>query len=266
MSVYSSADLLAMLPVHVVVAFAVFARVGALMMTAPAFGDFTLSPRIRLVIALAVAAALAPAAAPSFPAALLNLDNPLALPALLIGEIAVGLFLGLIARAIAAALNVAGQIIALQMGLSLAQIFDPSQEIQGAIVGGFLAVLGTTMIFVTDLHHVLLTALRDSYFLFSPGAVMSGALPVGDMAEAMIDALSFAFSLGVRLAAPFIVFGLIFYAGAGVLNRLMPQAQVFFMLMPANLLLGLTLLMLTTGLMMTVFLSAFEERLSFFIR
>lgn len=266
MSVYSSADLLAALPVHVVVAFAVFARVGALMMTAPAFGDFTLSPRIRLVIALAVAAALAPAAASSFPAALLDLDNPLTLPALLIGEIAVGLFLGLIARAIAAALNVAGQIIALQMGLSLAQIFDPSQEIQGAIVGGFLAILGTTMIFVTDLHHVLLAALRDSYFLFAPGGFAAGAMQVGDMAEAMIDALSFAFSLGVRLAAPFIVFGLIFYAGAGVLNRLMPQAQVFFMLMPANLLLGLTLLMLTTGLMMTVFLNAFEERLSFFIR
>jgi len=266
MTIHSSADLLAMLPVNTLVAFAVFARVGAMMMTAPAFGDFTLSPRIRLVIALGVSAVLAPAASASFPAALTDANDALALPALLIGEIAVGLFLGLVARAIFAALNVAGQIIALQMGLSLAQIFDPSQEIQGAIVGGFLAVLGTTMIFVTDLHHVLIAALRDSYFLFAPGGFMNGTIQIGDMAEAMIDALSFAFSLGVRLAAPFIVFGLIFYSGAGVLNRLMPQAQVFFMLMPANLLLGLTLLMLTTGLMMTVFLNAFGERLSAFLR
>lgn len=259
--VYSSADLLAMAPVHVVVAFAVFARVGAMMMTAPAFGDFTLSPRIRLAIALGVSAALAPAAAPSFPSFGAEI-GALPLAALLVGEIAVGLFLGLVARALAAALNVAGQIIALQMGLSLAQIFDPSQEIQGAIVGGFLAVLGTTMIFATDLHHVLIIALRDSYFLFAPG----GAIAIGDMAEAMIDTLAFAFSLGVRLAAPFIVFGLIFYAGAGVLNRLMPQAQVFFMLMPANLILGLMLLMLTTGLMMTVFLGAFDARMSAFLR
>jgi len=259
--VYSSADLLAALPVDALVAFAVLTRVGAMMMTAPAFGDFTLSPRIRLAVALAATAALAPAAAPCFPKFAAEPDA-LAIFSLIIGEIGVGLFLGLVARMIASALNVAGQIIALQMGLSLAQIFDPSQETQGAIIGGFLAVLGTTMIFATDMHHLLLAALRDSYLVFAPG----GSISVGDMADSMIGALSFAFSLGVRLAAPFIVFGLVFYAGAGVLNRLMPQAQVFFMLMPANLILGLMLLMLTTGLMMTTFLGAFEERLSLFIR
>lgn len=261
MSVYSSADLLAALPVDAVVAFAVFTRVGAMMMTAPAFGDFTLSPRIRLAVALAVSAALVPAAAPAFPPEVRSTET-LAIAALIFGEIAVGLFLGLVARLLAAALNVAGQIIALQMGLSLAQIFDPGQQIQGAIVGGFLAILGTTMIFATDLHHVLLAAVSDSYLLFAPG----GAINIGEMAETMIATLSAAFSLGVRLAAPFIVFGLVFYAGAGVLNRLMPQAQVFFMLMPANLILGLMLLMLTTGLMMTVFLGAFEERMSAFLR
>lgn len=258
--VYSSADLLAALPVDALIVFAVLTRVGAMMMTAPAFGDFTLSPRIRLAIALAVTAALAPAAAPSFPE-LAGEPGTMTIAALIAGEAAAGLVLGLAARFIAAALNVAGQIIALQMGLSLAQIFDPSQEIQGAIVGGFLAVMGTTMIFETDMHHLMLIALRDSYLLFAPG----GAIGIGDIAETLIGALSFAFSLGVRLAAPFIVFGLVFYAGAGVLNRLMPQAQVFFMLMPANLILGLLLLMLTTGLMMTVFLGAFEERLSLFI-
>lgn len=259
--VYTSTELLAALPVDALVAFAVLTRVAAMMMTAPAFGDFTLSPRIRLAVALAVTAALAPTAAPYFPK-LASEPDALAISSLIVGEIAVGLFLGLVARFIASALNVAGQIIALQMGLSLAQIFDPSQETQGAIIGGFLAVLGTTMIFATDMHHLLLAALRDSYLVFAPG----GAISLGDMAETMIGALSFAFSLGVRLAAPFIVFGLVFYAGAGILNRLMPQAQVFFMLMPANLILGMMLLMLTTGLMMTTFLGAFEERLSPFIR
>lgn len=259
--VYSSADLLSALPVNALVFFAVLTRVGAMMMTAPAFGDFTLSPRIRLAVAIAVAIALAPAAAPSFPPMGPQTSLPL-IAAIIFGEIAAGLFLGLVARFIAAALNVAGQVIALQMGLSMAQIFDPSQEIQGAIIGGFLAVLGTTMIFATDMHHLLLTALSDSYAVFVPGALPS----LGDMTQTLIETLSFAFSLGVRLAAPFIVFGLVFYAGAGVLNRLMPQAQVFFMLMPANLILGLTLLMFTTGLMMTAFLSAFEGRLAAFIR
>ncbi len=249
------------LPVDAFIIFAVFARVGALFMTAPALGDFTLSPRIRLAAALAVTAALAPVAAPMFPDwARSGSVGPMA--ALIIGEVLAGVFLGLAARIVMAALNVAGQIIAFQMGLSLAQIFDPTQELQGAIIGGFLAVLGTTMIFATDLHHMLLAALGDSYTLMRPGALPN----FGDMSTVMVDTLSQSFSLGLRLAAPFVLFGIVFYVGAGVLNRLMPQAQVFFMLMPANIVLGIVLLMLTTGLVMTLFLERFEAHLAQFLK
>ncbi len=252
---------LASLPVDTFVLFAVFVRVGALFMTAPAFGDFTLSPRIRLAAALAVTAAMAPVAASYFPDWAKS-GAPWAVSALILGEALVGAFLGLAARIVMAALNVAGQIIAFQMGLSLAQIFDPTQELQGAIVGGFLAVLGTTMIFATDLHHLLLAALADSYVLMRPGVLPD----LGDMSGVMVDTLSQSFSLGLRLAAPFVLFGVVFYVGAGVLNRLMPQAQVFFMLMPANLVLGITLLMLTTGLIMTAFLERFEAHLALFLK
>ena len=142
---------LATLPFDVVVAFAVFCRVGALFMTAPAFGDFSLIPRLRLVAALSVSAALIPVASGFYPAQLagMAITDLSGLVALIFGEIVFGAFLGLMARTFVAALNVAGQIIAFQIGLSLAQIFDPTQELQGAIVGGFLAVFGTTLIFAT---------------------------------------------------------------------------------------------------------------------
>ena len=86
------------------------------------------------------------------------------------------------------------------------------------------------------------------------------------MSELLVATISNAFSLGLRLAAPFVLFGLVFYAGAGVLNRLMPQAQVFFMLLPANIAVAILLLSLTTGLLMTTFLGAFHDFLEPFLR
>ncbi|MFQ5563412.1 MAG: flagellar biosynthetic protein FliR [Parvularculaceae bacterium] len=253
---------LSTLPVDLFIIFAVFCRVGAMFMTAPAFGDFSLSPRLRLAATLAVTAALAPVAGESYPAWARGDAGVGVMAGVIIGEIVAGAFLGLAARVMMSALNVAGQIIALQMGLSLAQVFDPSQQLQGALIGGFLAIFGTTMIFVTDMHHLLLAAVKDSYALMAPGAIPD----FGDMAELLTATLSGAFSLGLRLASPFVLFGLVFYMGAGILNRLMPQAQVFFMLMPANLLIGVMLLMLTTGLMMTVFLGRFEAHMAQFLQ
>ncbi len=257
---------LASLPINIFISFAVFCRIGAFFMTAPAFGDFSLIPRLRLIAALGVTMALVPVVTIFYPdwlaANSLEISNPVLMAGVMGGELIYGGMLGILARVFMSALNVAGQIIAFQIGLSLAQIFDPTQELQGAIVGGFLAVFGTTMIFATGLHHLMLLAIKDSYIMFTPGSVPDFA----DMANAMTQTMSDAFSLGFRLASPFILFGLVFYIGAGVLNRLMPQAQVFFMLLPANLGLGLMILMLTSGLMMSVFLANFETLVAGFLR
>ncbi|MEL6361104.1 MAG: flagellar biosynthetic protein FliR [Pseudomonadota bacterium] len=235
---------------EIAIGIAIFCRIGAMMMVAPGFGDFSLSPRVRLAAALLVTVALFPTLASAFPSGLTQIG----ITTLIFTETATGLFFGIAARIFVSALNVAGQIIALQIGLSLAQAFDPTQELQGAIIGGFLAILGTTMVFMLDLHHLLIGAVVQSYGVFAPATLP----PISDGAAFLIQTLAESFGLGARLAAPFVVFGLVFYIGAGVLNRLMPQAQIFFAVMPANLLIGLLLLMLTTGLMMTAFLDSFE--------
>ena len=69
----------------------------------------------------------------------------------------------------------------------------------------------------------------------------------------------------MQIASPLIVFGLVFYLGLGVLSRLMPQIQIFFIAMPANIMLGLLLLMVLLGAMMTWFLDAFEATLTLFL-
>ena len=161
----------------------------------------------------------------------------------------IGAVLGLTARLTISALQVAGSVVAQQLGLGFVTAIDPTQDQQGVLVGNFLTMLGITLIFATDLHHLVIAALNDSYTLFAPGEMPL----VGDMAHHITRVVATAFRIGIQLSAPFLVFGLLFNLGLGVLSRLMPQMQVFFIGLPLSILLGLALLMLVLGAMMGTF-------------
>jgi flagellar biosynthetic protein FliR len=169
-------------------------------------------------------------------------------------ELLIGAMLGMTGRLMMSALQVAGTAIANQMGLGFVTAVDPTQDQQGALIGNFLAVLGITLIFATDLHHLVIAALNDSYALFAPGTVPLA----GDMAALTTRTVAAAFTIGIQLAAPFLVFGLLFNLGLGVLARLMPQMQVFFIGMPLTILLGFLILLLVLGAMMLAFLTSLE--------
>ena len=188
-------------------------------------------------------------------------DTVPALAFMVVSEIAVGLFIGATARLIMSALHVAGNVIAMQMSLAFAQSVDPTQGQQGVLIGNFLSLLAVTLIFVTGLDHLLIAAMRDSYEIFKPGEM----IPVGDFSQMAVKMVSGAFQLGVQLAAPFLVFGLVFYLGIGILSRLMPQIQIFFIAMPANIAAGFLLLMFLLGALMTWFLQSFEQSISMFV-
>ena len=167
--------------------------------------------------------------------------------------------IGAISRMFVMATQVAGAVIAFQSGLSVAMTADPTQGgVQGAVFGSFLSFLGMTLIFATDLHHLALAATYESYKIFSP----TDPLMFEDAAQLAIRTLSSAFTIGIQMAAPFIVFGLVFNLGAGILARLMPAMQVFFVLMPANILVGLTLFGMLLTMMMGWYLTGFEQHIA----
>lgn len=241
----------------VLVFLLVFARAGAMVMLLPAIGEVGVPVRVRLAFALAVSAALAPAVAGAYGA----LPQGVAALALAIaGEVTAGVLVGAVARLIMSALHVAGYLIATQTGLAFAQTVDPSQGTQGAIVSTFLTLAGVVVIFATGLHHLAIGAIRTSYLLIPP----LGALPIADLAELALDIVAGAFALGLQLAAPFLIFGFVIYAALGVLSRLMPQLQVFFLAMPVNILAGFFLLMLLVGAVLTVFVEFFAREMGRF--
>jgi flagellar biosynthetic protein FliR len=100
------------------------------------------------------------------------------------------------------------------------------------------------------MHHLVIAALNSSYDLFEPGEVPA----VGDVAALVTKTAAGAFRIGIQLSAPFLAFGLLFNIGLGVLSRLMPQMQVFFVALPLSILIGLLFLLLVLGTMMGFFL------------
>jgi flagellar biosynthesis protein FliR len=225
----------------------VFARAGTMIMLLPGIGEQGISPRMRLTIALILAAVLVPLHRNSY-----HIDTGALGPdiVLVVEEILIGGVLGLTARLTISALEVAGSVIAQQLGLGFVTAVDPSQGEQGMILSNFLTMLAITLFFATDMHHLVLAALNDSYTLFEPGEVPS----TGDVAALVTQTVAGAFRIGVQLSAPFLVFGLIFNLGLGVLSRLMPAMQVYFLALPLSILIGFLFLVLVLGSMMGMFL------------
>lgn len=235
----------------------IFARLGTMLMLLPALGEAVVSARVRLIMGLLFCLVMMPGVKEHYGVL------PRALSAgiyLLLSEMVIGFFIGASARLIMSATHVAGTVIAFQTGLAFAQSSDVVQGIQGAMVGSFLSMVAITLIFVMDLHHLLISAMYESYTMFKPGAV----LPLGDFAAMAIDTASASFKVGIQLSAPFLVFGLIFYFGIGILSRLMPQIQIFFVAMPANIALGFLLFMFLLSVMVMWFIEHFVTIISHF--
>ena len=231
-----------------------FARVGTLVMLMPGLGEQLVPTRFRLAFAILLTLVLFPLTRPLLPAA----GTAPALIGVLLGEFAVGLVLGLATRMVVAALQTAGTIVAQQLGLAFAMTVDPSMGGQQAAIGNLLTLLGITLIFVSDLHHLAIAAIRDSYAVLPPGG-----FPAAESAAALaVKAVARGFALSVQIAAPFIAFGILFNLGVGVLSRLMPQLQVFFLAMPADILIDMLVLLAVVGTMMGIFLG----NLSAFLR
>jgi flagellar biosynthetic protein FliR len=215
-------------------------------MIMPGFGEVYVLSRSRLILAMALSIILAGplgAVLPAPPASAADLLLMIA------NEAVLGIFVGVATRTMFAALHVAGSTIAAQSGLATASVFDPSQSSQGTLPGNFLTTTAMVLLFVTDGHHMLLRGIAGSYDSMQPGA----PLPIDDMAAFILEMVQEGFELGIQIAAPLLLVGLLTNLAMGVLNRLMPTFQVFFIALPLQLLLAFATLMLSFAGALLVF-------------
>jgi flagellar biosynthetic protein FliR len=236
---------ISLLPALAATFMLVFARVGAMVMLMPGFGETNIPVRIKLGIALLLTLIILPLHRAAYQ---IDLTSMSSLGVLMVHEIVIGIVLGATARVTLSALAIAGSVIAQQLGLGFVTAVDPTQGQQGLLIGNFLTILGMTLLFATDSHHLVIAALNESYRIFSPGEL----LPSGDVAALATRAFAAAFKIGMQLSAPFLVFGLVFNIGLGVLARLMPAMQVYFVGVPLSIMIGfLIFAFVLTGMMAT---------------
>jgi flagellar biosynthesis protein FliR len=232
-----------------------FARIGTMVMLMPGIGERALPMRVRLAVAVLLTFVLFPLHRPLYA---VDMANPASVILVLFEELAVGFTLGMAGRIAVSALQTAGVVIANTIGLGFAMQVDPTQGQQGAVIGTFLTLLGVAIIFAADLHHLVIIAISDSFSVIRPGV-----LPIsGDAAQFLVGVMAKTFLVAIQLSAPFLVFALVFNIGLGILSKLMPQMQVFFVAMPVTIGVGFLILMLVVGVMMAHYTGHLEGLLS----
>jgi flagellar biosynthetic protein FliR len=230
----------------------VMCRCGAAVMLLPGVGESEPPAIVRVGIAGGLAVLLVPVVAPSIPA---EPGSFLRLAGMVGVELLAGGLLGWLARLLALAPAVAGQIISLMTGLSSVLQQDAALGAQAAAIGRLFNLLAPAMILATGLYALPLSALAGSYAVFPAG----GAVNSGDLAETAARAVSGSFALALQLAAPFVVMSLVWQLALGLLARLVPQIQVHFASLPGQVLGGLFLLALLTPAILQAWLTAARD-------
>ncbi|TCM17733.1 flagellar biosynthetic protein FliR [Novosphingobium sp. PhB165] len=247
------AALLAALPVDATTFLILFTRVGAVVMLLPAFSEESVPAQIRLVMALGLSVGLYGLLAPRIGPVLQGPQGGMAnLPIIVIAEMLVGLAFGSIVKIMFTAAAIAGSMATQQVGLSSALVNDPSMGGQSPLLSRLFGLAAVLVCMAFGVHHLWIEAIVRSYSTFPVG----GMPPAADFAQLAIHVTGQAMALGVSLAAPLILYGALFNLGLGLAARVAPQIQVFFITQPLNLMLGISLVGVTLGSMLTAFASA----------
>lgn len=160
--------------------------------------------------------------------------------ALLLGnELLLGLAIGFIAALVFLAIQLAGEMIDMQMGFAMVNVIDPLYGVQVPLMGNFLYILAVMMLLLTNGHHLLLWGIQRSFVLV-PAAGFSFT---GASVQTVIALFAGLFAVALSICAP--VIGILFLTSIalGIISRTMPQMNVFVIGMPLKIIVGLVVLM-----------------------
>lgn len=227
----------------ILVGILVFLRVSLLLMLLPVLGHKLVPKPVKTGFVGLLTLLLFPVVSKFVP---VIEPDPIHFALFAMQEMLLAAALGMLAQLIFTAAQFAGQMMSMQMGMAMANIFDPATSSQSAIVAQFVGILAILMWLASGAHHLFLLTIIESFSILPPGSTWSfhGWEVITEAAAAM-------FVLAVKLMAPVLLLLFFVYVALGLIARAVPQVQVFFVSFPLSVGLGLLVL----GLSLPAFMS-----------
>lgn len=234
-------------PREVIFFMLVLSRVAGIFAALPVFGGRRMPLTMKAVTVLMITLVCFPTLSvepPQVP------SDAFTLALLLFSEVMIGLTLAFITQIVFAAVEFSGQIIGMQMGLTISSIIDPSQGTQTQIMSVVQTLFATLMFLSLNIHHLFIRTIMDSFRVIPLG----GWRLSGELVNFLVMRTADIFIIGIRLAAPVMVALLLTTVALGIMARAFPQMNIFMLSMPLNIGLGLVILSLT----LTIFFHVLE--------
>lgn len=236
----------------VLTAFVVFCRIGGCLLVIPGFSSGRLSVQARLFVAVGVALALTPMLTAEVKP-IVDTATPIRLLTLILSESLKGVLIGLLGRMFFVGLETMTTAISMSIGETsmFSAVMDDGEQMPSTV--SLVSLVAVLLIFVTDLHWELFRGLAASYRV----------IPVRDAFDPHVglvqlaDSATSTFLLTLRIASPFLVFSIIANFAVGLVNKLVPQIPVTFIVTPFLLAGGFTLLFFTIRPAIDLFMVAF---------
>ena len=236
----------------------VLGRTSGVVLGSPFWGGASSPKLVRVVLTVGLGVAVFPFALPTLGSAEQANFSLLSLLLALGREVLIGLSAGWMAQLLFAGMRMAGQQIESKLGLGLTQLVDPHDGGQTSLMPALMDLLASLVFFAVNGHHLLIRALVSSYRLFplsrggSPEAAIFGAVPGGtltDLLRLLVGSAGEIFPLALRVSAPIVIGSLLADVVLGVISRMVPQLNLFAVILPAQFAFGLLLFLLALPLL-----------------
>ncbi len=228
-----------------------FLRSSGLLLLTPVFSGKTIPVTIRI----ALAAFLAYSASGYIPPETALPDNLLTLLFVAVHEFLIGLLMGLAVRLTFYAIEMAGQIIATEIGLVMSSQLDPLSQNQSSLIGTMLFYFGSLLFLISGAHHTVFVAFLRSFELTPPG-VLSGSQNAGDL---FVQATGNIFLIALQISAPLLAINFVITLSFAILGKAAPSVNAFAESFAVRIVAGMALLALTLGLTAQVVLSQLAQ-------